>query len=87
VALAIIVKELLRRKAKSADLETVVPCAADVLVRLRPQARPNLLFLRLCLENFLPADQAERLGSALRDHPVLQANRSEKPKGRHWERE
>jgi len=85
VALAIIVKALMQRKANPADLQTLIPSAVDLLVRLRPQARPNLLFLRLYLENFLPADQAERLASALINHPVLLANRSEKPRPRHLE--
>lgn len=49
--------------------------AVETLLEIRPQARPNVLVLRLALESFLPADQAEATAREMVNHPVLLENR------------
>lgn len=49
--------------------------AVDLLLQIRPQARPNVLVLKLALETFLPADQADAAACELVNHPRLLANR------------
>jgi predicted protein tyrosine phosphatase len=68
VALAALCRRLAGR-AGFADL------AVDLLLKVRPIARPNVLVLRLGLEQFLPAPQAATLAVALVNHPRLRANR------------
>lgn len=49
--------------------------AVETLLEIRPQARPNVLVLRLALEIFLPAKQAEAATREMVNHPVLLENR------------
>jgi predicted protein tyrosine phosphatase len=49
--------------------------AAEILLSLRPQARPNVLVLRLGLSQFLPADVAEELTKEFVNHPQMMENR------------
>jgi len=49
--------------------------AVKHLLRIRPQARPNVLVLKLTLETFLPEDQADALTREMVNHPELLANR------------
>lgn len=49
--------------------------AVDLLLQIRPEARPNVLVLRLALETFVPADRAWRATRAMVNHPALLKNR------------
>jgi len=49
--------------------------AVETLLEIRPQARPNVLVLRLALESFLPPDKAEAMTREMVNHPVLLENR------------
>ena len=71
VALVVIVKELSEAGLEGAEL---VQAAVDILLALRPQALPNALVLRLGLEQFLPAPQAEPLSKALMREPRIRKN-------------
>lgn len=52
--------------------------AVDLLLQIRPEARPNVLVLKLALETFLPAEQAEAFAREMVNHPKLLANRFHK---------
>jgi predicted protein tyrosine phosphatase len=79
VALALIVRGMIENGWKPTERGPLVERAVDLLLQIRRRARPNTLFLRLCLEQFLPADQARDLTLELGNHPVLIENRSVKP--------
>jgi predicted protein tyrosine phosphatase len=68
IALSLIVRGLVH----SAN---VVEDAAQQLLAIRPQARPNVHVLRLGLRHFLHAKHADELTIALVNHPVLLSNR------------
>jgi predicted protein tyrosine phosphatase len=55
--------------------ETFTESAVELLLRIRPQAHPNVLVLRLALESFLPNDMAEEAAREMVNHPELLANR------------
>lgn len=71
VALTLIVRAMVKATAP----DQLVNEAADVLLAIRPQARPNVLVLRLGLEQFLPAPIAEDLAKQLVNHPQMLENR------------
>jgi predicted protein tyrosine phosphatase len=52
--------------------------AVATLLKIRPEARPNVLVLRLALETFLPTDQAGAAACEMVNHPTLLANRFHK---------
>jgi len=79
VALAIIVRGMIEKGWEAMETEPLVERAVDLLLQIRPRAKPKVLFLRLCLEQFLPAKQANDLTVALVNHPVLMENRFAKP--------
>lgn len=54
--------------------------AVDCLIQIRPQARPNVLVLRLVLNTFLPIEQAEATTLEMVNHPELLANRFHRSK-------
>ena len=76
VALAIIIQGMIERNSALIGSNSLVDRSAALLLQIRPQARPNVLFLRLCLESFFDENQAEALSMALANHPVLLENRS-----------
>ena len=49
--------------------------AVELLLQIRPEARPNVLVLRLALESFLPEPQAEDAARGMVNHPRLLNNR------------
>jgi len=49
--------------------------AVEHLLEIRPQARPNVLVLRLSLQTFVPEDRAEEAMREMVNHPVLMRNR------------
>src|ERR1039458_2152140 len=55
--------------------EPLVERAFDLFLQIRPKARPNVLFLRLCLEQFLDPAKARELTGRLVNHPTLMENR------------
>lgn len=55
--------------------ESFVEPAVEHLLEIRPQARPNVLVLRLALETFVPAEQAEETVREMVNHPTLLDNR------------
>jgi len=69
VALALMCRRLLGRK-------DFVTRAVDLLLQVRPIARPNQLVLRLGLQQFLPIAEAATLSRSLVEHPWFQAGRS-----------
>jgi len=75
VALALIVRGMLERGWGATRPQPLVDHAVELLLQIRRKARPNVLFLRLCLEQFLPAKDAHDLTVALVNHPVLMENR------------
>jgi predicted protein tyrosine phosphatase len=75
VALALIVRGMLQQGWDATHPQPLVEHAVEVLLQIRRKARPNVLFLRLCLEQFLPAKEAQDLTVALVNHPVLMENR------------
>ena len=60
--------------------EPLVERAVDLLLQIRPKARPNVLFLRLCLEQFLDPAKARELTVRLVNHPTLMENRFVRPR-------
>ena len=76
VALAILMRGLIQKGWDPTTPEPLANRAVELLLELRPRARPNLLFLRLCLEQFSSPNQAERLADLVGEHPVLKENRS-----------
>lgn len=52
--------------------------AVALLLQIRPQARPNVLVLKLALETFIPSDRARNAACAMVQHPKLLANRVHK---------
>jgi predicted protein tyrosine phosphatase len=78
VALAIIVQGMIERNSDSIGSKSLVHHSAALLLQIRPQARPNVLFLRLCLESFMAKSEAEALSAALANHPALLQNRSKR---------
>ena len=79
VALAFIVRGIVGRGWDPAKTEALVERTVELLLQIRPRARPNVLFLRLCLEQFMPNEQANALTVALVNHPTLMENRFVKP--------
>ena len=78
VALAIIIQGMIERKSALIGTVSLVDRSASVLLRIRPKARPNVLFLRLCLESFLGRTEAERLSNTLANHPAFVENRNKR---------
>ena len=60
--------------------EPLVERAVNLLLQIRPKARPNVLFLRLCLEQFLDPAKARELTVRLVNHPTLMENRFVRPR-------
>jgi predicted protein tyrosine phosphatase len=75
VALALIARGMLHRGWDVKNSQPLVERAVELLLRIRRKARPNVLFLRLCLEQFLPVEAARDLTVALVNHLVLMENR------------
>jgi hypothetical protein len=75
VALALIVRGMSEKGWDMTKTEPLVERAVDLLVQIRPKARPNVLFLRLCLEQFLDPVEARELTVRLVNHPTLMENR------------
>lgn len=69
VALALITHQL-------GDSSGSPALAVDILLRLRPKARPNPLVLELGLATFLETARAEKMASYFLSHPRLAAIRS-----------
>jgi predicted protein tyrosine phosphatase len=57
------------------EVDPFTEAAVDLLLQIRPQANPNVLVLRLALETFLPAGEAEAATREMVNHPVLLDNR------------
>jgi predicted protein tyrosine phosphatase len=75
VALVLITRALLQQ-APALDRESaLVERAVDILLRVRPKSRPNVLVLQLGLEQFLAAEIARDLATRLVNHPILMENR------------
>jgi predicted protein tyrosine phosphatase len=72
VAAVLIMREL---RFDFIEEKGLIERTAELLVAIRPIACPNVLVLRLGLEQFLPLTDAERLTTALVNHPELFANR------------
>jgi hypothetical protein len=70
-----IVRGMLQRGWDATNPRPLVERAVELLLKIRRKARPNVLFLRLCLEQFLPAKEAHDLTVALVNHPALMENR------------
>lgn len=49
--------------------------AVDLLLQIRPEARPNVLVLKLALQTFIPDDRAEEAVRNMMNHPKLLNNR------------
>lgn len=75
VALALIVRGMVHDGWDPTNTDPLVRCAVGLLLQIRPKAKPNVLFLRLCLKQFLPPNQADNLTVQLVNHPVLMENR------------
>ncbi len=65
VALGFIIRAMVERGWDATKTEPLVVHAVELLLEIRPKARPNVLFLRLCLERFLPPKQAHDLAVQL----------------------
>ena len=74
VALAFIVRGMIHRGWDVNTSQPLVERAVELLLQIRRKARPNVLFLRLCLEQFLSVEAAHDLTVALVNHPVLMEN-------------
>lgn len=83
VALALIVRGMIKGEWDARNPGPLVERAVDLLLQIRRKARPNVLLLRLCLEQFLPAKQANDLTVDLVNHQVLMENRFVKQQGSH----
>lgn len=70
VALSLIVRALVARGETNYAAR-----AAEILLSVRPQARPNVLVLRLGLAQFLAPEAAEELAKQLVNHPQMMENR------------
>lgn len=70
MALGIIARGLYRD-----GCDTYAGDAIDYLLQIRPQARPNVLVLRLVLETFLADKEADEVTRRMVNHPTLLANR------------
>ena len=55
--------------------------AVELLLQIRPKARPNVLVLRLGLQTFLPEKEAMEATREMVNHPVLLENRFNPPEG------
>ncbi len=75
VALALIVRGMTERRWDKAQSQALAQRAVDLLLQIRRQARPNVLFLWLSLAQFLPAEEAQALTNQLLNHPGLLQNR------------
>jgi predicted protein tyrosine phosphatase len=75
VALALIVRGMIQNGWDVSKTAPLVERAVELLLRVRRKARPNALFLRLCLEQFLSAGEAEDLTLRFINHPVVMENR------------
>jgi predicted protein tyrosine phosphatase len=76
VTLALIIRGLLHAKNTDQIIAPVVGRAVDLLLLLRPKARPNPLVLQLGLEQFLTAELTGKIVIKVGQHPVLIENRS-----------
>ncbi len=81
VALAIIVRGMINNGWEATKTSPLVERAVYLLLQIRRKARPNVLFLRLCLGQFLSAENAARLTDGLVNHPLLMANRFARTSG------
>jgi predicted protein tyrosine phosphatase len=75
VALGIIVRGMINNGWDATKINPLVERAVSLLLQIRRQARSNVLFLRLCLDQFLPVENASRLTAGLVNHPLLKENR------------
>jgi len=75
VALALIVRGMVQHGWVATNPQPLAEHAVELLLQIRRKARSNVLFLRLCLEQFRPANEANHLTIALVNHPVLLENR------------
>jgi predicted protein tyrosine phosphatase len=66
---------LIARGLHKEGIEPFSEQAVQNLLLIRPQARPNVLVLRLVLETFLSAERAEAVTVEMVNHPTLLANR------------
>ena len=75
VALALLVRGMVQGGWSVTKTSPLVERSAELLLRVRRKARPNALFLRLCLEQFLSPVEADDLTRQLINHPSLMENR------------
>jgi len=76
VALALIVRGLLQTETEhSTRIAQLAQQAVEILLQIRPRSRPNMLVLRLGLEQFLPVQTAAQLTAQIVNHPGLIKNR------------
>lgn len=78
VTLALIIRGLLRERMADTIITPVVGRAVEILLMLRPQARPNALVLQIGLEQFLTTELAGKIVIEVGQHPALIENRSVK---------
>ena len=83
VALTLIIRGLLAHGSDLGAQPALVEKAVHLLLKIRPQSRPNVLVLQVGLEQFLPADTARELAVNLVNHPVLLENRFVKPRSQY----
>lgn len=62
-------------------VEDFAETGVDLLLRIRPKARPNVLVLQLGLQTFLPEERAVATAREMVNHPVLLENRFHPPSG------
>lgn len=79
VALALILRGMIANGWNAEETTPLVARAVDLLLQIRRKARPNALFLRLCLEQFLPQKQTDALMAELAVHPILGNSKLAKP--------
>lgn len=75
VALALIVRGLLKCGSALDVQPALEEKAVALLLQIRPKSRPNALVLQVGLEQFMRADFAKRLTISMVSHPVLLENR------------
>jgi hypothetical protein len=80
VALALIVRGLIEKGWDITNIDLLAERAVAVLLQIRPKARPNVLVLKLCLEQFLDPAKAQDLTIRMLNHPILMENRFVRPR-------
>jgi predicted protein tyrosine phosphatase len=80
VALTLIIRGLLAQRFELDAQQFLVEKAVNLLLQIRPQARPNALVLQVGLEQFLSPDAARQLAVHLLNHSTLLENRFVKPR-------